>query len=98
MRVTPRDLGIAGLARRGRVTQQIEEVFRLLKQEFGWGGASAQKARAQVAHLHLGLYALCLTQRAAVKKGQTIYSFKRNLFRLPIPEHLSQLEHLSLAA
>jgi hypothetical protein len=80
------------------VTQQIEEVFRLLKQEFGWGGASAQKARAQVAHLHLGLYALCLTQRAAVKKGQTIYSFKRNLFRLPIPEHLSQLEHLSLAA
>jgi hypothetical protein len=81
-----------------RVRQQIEEVFRLLKQEFGWGGASAQKARAQVAHLHLGLYALCLTQQAAIQQGQTIYAFKRRLFRLPIAEHLSQLEDLPLAA
>jgi DDE family transposase len=81
-----------------RVRQQIEEVFRLLKQEFGWGGASAQKARAQVAHLHLGLYALCLTQQAASIHGQTIYALKRRLFRLPIAEHLSQLEDLPLAA
>jgi putative transposase len=86
------------LKRHYRMRQQIEEVFRLLKQEFGWGAASAQKARAQVAHLHLGLYALCLTEQAAMKKGQTIYSFKRELFRLPIPEHLPQLEDLSLAA
>ena len=43
-----------------RLRQQIEEVFRPLKQEFGWGGASAQKARAQVAHPRQGLYALCL--------------------------------------
>jgi hypothetical protein len=86
------------LKRHYRFRQQIEEVFRLLKQEFGWGGASAQKARAQVAHLHLGLYALCLTEQAALKKGQTIYAFKRRLFRLPIPEHLPQLEDLSLAA
>jgi hypothetical protein len=86
------------LKRHYRVRQQIEEVFRLLKQEFGWGGASSQKARAQVAHLHLGLYALCLTEQAAIKRGQTIYAFKRRLFRLPIPEHLPQLENLSLAA
>lgn len=86
------------LKRHYRRRQQIEEVFRLLKQEFCWGGASAQKARAQVAHLHLGLYALCVTQQAAMKKGQTIYAFKRELFRLPIPEHLPQLENLSLAA
>jgi hypothetical protein len=66
--------------------------------EGGWGGASAQKARAQVAHLHLGLYALCITEQAALKKGQTIYAFKRRLFRLLIPEHLPQLEDLSLAA
>ena len=91
-------LSSSELKRRYRVRQQIEEVFRLLKQEFGWGGASAQKARAQVAHLHLGLYALCLTQQAAIKHGQTIYAFKRRLFRLPIPEHLSQLDNLSLAA
>jgi hypothetical protein len=86
------------LKRHYRFRQQIEEVFRLLKQEFGWGGASSQKARAQVAHLHLGLYALCLTQEAAMKKGQTIYAFKRRLFRLPIPEHLPHLEDLPLAA
>ena len=94
------DIGLssAELKRHYRIRQQIEEVFRLLKQEFGWGAASAQKARAQVAHLHLGLYALCLTEQAAMKKGQTIYAFKRELFRLSIPEHLSQLEDLSLAA
>ena len=92
------ELSSSELKRHYRVRQQIEEVFRLLKQEFGWGAASAQKARAQVAHLHLGLYALCLTEAAALKKGQTIYSFKRELFRLPIPEHLPQLENLSLAA
>jgi DDE family transposase len=91
-------LSSSELKRHYRLRQQIEEVFRLLKQEFGWGGASSQKARAQVAHLHLGLYALCLTQQAAMKKGQTIYAFKRELFRLPIPEHLSQLEDLPLAA
>lgn len=91
-------LSSSELKRHYRVRQQIEEVFRLLKQEFGWGGASAQKARAQIAHLHLGLYALCLTEAAAIKNGQTIYAFKRKLFRLPIPEHLPQLEDLSLAA
>jgi hypothetical protein len=93
-----RQLSSTQLKRHYRVRQQVEEVFRLLKQEFGWGAASAQKARAQVAHLHLGLYALCLTEQAAMKKGQTIYAFKRELFRLPIPEHLPQSEHLSLAA
>jgi hypothetical protein len=91
-------LSSSELKRHYRLRQQIEEVFRLLKQEFGWGGASAQKTRAQVAHLHLGLYALCLTEQASIKNGQTIYAFKRRLFRLPIPEHLPQLENLSLAA
>jgi hypothetical protein len=86
------------LKRHYRQRQQIEEVFRLLKQEFGWGGASAQKARAQVAHLHLGLYALCITEEAAIKEGQTVYAFKRKLFRLSIPEHLSQLDAFSAAA
>jgi hypothetical protein len=33
--------------------QQIEETFRLLKQEFDWGNCSCQKQRAQWAHLHL---------------------------------------------
>jgi putative transposase len=91
-------LSSAELKRRYRVRRQIEEVFRLLKQEFGWGGASAQKMQAQRAHLHLGLYALCLTELVAMKGGRTIYAFKRELFRLPIPEHLSQMEDLPRAA
>lgn len=52
---------------RYRVRQQIEEMFRLLKQEFGWGGSSAHKARAQVAHLHLGLIA----QRGRARSHQS---------------------------
>jgi putative transposase len=91
-------LSSAQLKRHYRHRQQIEEVFRLLKQEFGWGGASAQKAQAQRAHLHLGLYALCLSERAAQAQGRTIYALRRELFRLPIPEHLPQPENLSLAA
>ncbi len=43
---------------------------------------------AQIAHLHLGCIALCLTQHAAYSQKQTIYAFKRELFRQPIPTHL----------
>lgn len=91
-------LSSAELTAHYRQRQQIEETFRLLKQEFGWGTASAQKARAQVSHLHLGLYALCVTQTAAINSGQPIYAFKHRLFRLPILKHLAQLEQLPLAA
>ncbi len=46
---------------------------------------------AQIAHLHLGLIAFCLTQQAAYSQEQTIYAFKRELFRQPIPAHLPLL-------
>lgn len=38
--------------------QQIEETFRLLKQEFGWGGCSCQKQQAQWVHCVLPVSAL----------------------------------------
>jgi len=91
-------LSPAKIKRQYRKRQQIEEVFRLLKQEFGWGGSSTRKAEAQIAHLHLGLMALCLTQQAALVQGQTIYAFKRELFCRPVPNKLPFLEHFSLAA
>lgn len=78
--------------------QQIEETFRLLKQEFGWGGSSVRKARAQTAHLHLGLMALCLTQQAALAQGRTVYAFKRGLFLQPIPDQLPFMDYFSMAA
>jgi len=86
------------IKRQYRYRQQVEETFRLLKQEFGWGGSSARKAKAQTAHLHLGLMALCLTQQAAITQGQTVYAFKRGLFHQPIPSQLPFLEHFLPAA
>ena len=71
-----------------RQRQQIEETIRLLKQEFGWGGSSVRKAKAQEAHLHLGLMAMCLAQHAAYQREKSVYAFKRDLFREPIPDHL----------
>ena len=91
-------LSPAQIKRVYRNRQQIEETFRLLKQEFGWGGSSVRKAAAQTAHLHLGLMALCLTQQAAIAQGQTVYAFKRDLFQQPIPNQLPFLEHFSVAA
>ena len=82
------DLTRAQMKQHYRMRQQIEETFRLLKQEFGWGASRMRKAKAQIAHLHLGLIALCLTQHAAYSQEQTIYAFKRELFRQPIPTHL----------
>ena len=57
-----------------------------------------RKAKAQAAHLHLGLMALCLTQQAALSQGQTVYAFKRDLFRQPIPTQLPFMDYFSIAA
>lgn len=75
-----------------RVRQQIEEVFRLLKQEFGWGRCRAASIQSQKAHLHLGLYAFCLVQNKALEKQQTIYAFKQDLFREAIPNQTQFLQ------
>lgn len=75
--------------------QQIEEVFRLLKQEFGWGKCRANSLQAQKAHLHLGLYAFCLTQAKAIEEKQTIYAYKQNLFREQIPTQSQFLQRFS---
>ena len=88
----------AQIKRQYRHRQQTEETFRLLKQEFGWGGSSVRKTKAQMAHLHLGLMALCLTQHAALIQGQTVYAFKRLLSHQPIPNQLPLLEHFLVAA
>jgi hypothetical protein len=78
--------------------QQIEETFRLLKQEFGWGNCSCQKQQAQWAHLHLGLYALMLTQQTAFARGQTIYAFRQSLFLRSIPQNPLVLQEFAQAA
>ena len=79
------ELTSAEVKRIYQTRQQIEEVFRLLKQEFGWGKCRANSMQAQKAHLHLGLYAFCLVQNKAEENGETIYAYKQNLFRQQIP-------------
>lgn len=78
------------------VRQQIEEMFRVLKQEFGWSKCRARSRQAQTAHLHLGLYALCLVQMKA--KHETIYQFKQNLFREAIPTQDQFVEAFTVSA
>jgi hypothetical protein len=78
--------------------QQVEATFRLLKQEFGWGSCSCQKQQAQWAHLHLGLYALVLTQQTAFAHGQTIYAFRQSLFVQSIPQNPLALQEFAQAA
>ncbi len=78
--------------------QQIEETFRLLKQEFGWGSCSCRKQQAQWAHLHLGVYALMLPQQIASARGQTLYAFRQSLFLPSIPQNPSALQEFAQAA
>jgi hypothetical protein len=76
----------------------IEETFQVLKQEFGWSSCSCQKHQAQWAHLHLGLYALMLTQQTAFAHGQTIYAFRQSLFIQSIPQNPLALQEFAQAA
>lgn len=89
------ELTSAEVKRIYQIRQQIEEVFRLLKQEFGWGRCRAGSLQAQKAHLHLGLYAFCLVQNKAIEKGQTIYAYKQDLFRQQIPTHQQFLQYFT---
>lgn len=76
--------------------QQIKEIFRLVKQEFGWGKCQAGTKKAQKAHLHLGLYALCLMQMKADE--QSAYKFKQDLFRAAIPTQQQFIELFTASA
>ena len=91
--LTPREVK-AHYARR----QQIEETFRLLKQELGWGDCSCQKPQAQWVHLQLGMYALVVTQQTAFARGQTIYAFRQSLFSQPIPQNPSAFQEFAEVA
>ena len=84
------------IKRHYRNRQQVEETFRLLKQEFGWGKCRARTVQAQTAHLHLGLYALCLVQMKA--EDESIYQFKQNLFREAIPSQTQFIQTFTASA
>jgi putative transposase len=81
-----------------RVRQQIEETFRLLKQEFGWGYCQARKLSAQFAHLYFGILALLFSQWMAAENNLSIYQFKRNLFLAPVPNQIPDFHLFRKAA
>lgn len=81
-----------------RVRQQVEETFRLLKQEFGWGYCHAHTLTAQITHLYLGLIAFFFSQFKALQDNLSIYSFRRALFLVSIPTHLPDFHYLTGAA
>lgn len=82
---------------RAKVNRVLDgQKIKLLKQEFGWGKSQVGSKKAQTAHLHLGLYALCLAQMKA--DGQTVYQFKQNLFRQAIPTQQQFVELFTVAA
>lgn len=90
------DLTSAEIKRRYQNRQQIEETFRILKQEFGWSKCRARSVQAQTGHLYLGLYALCLIQMKA--PNQTVYRFKQNLFREAIPTQNQFIQTFTVSA
>lgn len=90
------ELNSAEIKRLYRNRQQVEETFRLLKQEFGWGKCRARSVQAQTTHLYLGLYALCLVQMKA--GNETVYQFKQNLFREAIPTQTQFIETFTVFA
>ncbi len=67
--------------------QQIEEVFKILKNQLAWGKSPAYTRSSQIAHLHLSLMAFCVLQHQVTISNTTPYEFRRCLFRQAIPSH-----------
>jgi hypothetical protein len=76
----------------------IEETFRLLKQEVGWGHCSWRKQQAQGAPLPVGLSALVFTHQTAFAREQTLYAFRQSLFLRSLPQNPSTLQEFAQAA
>ena len=81
-----------------RLKQQIEETFKILKDQLRWGKCPASSKAAQLAHLHLCLIAFCALQSEAVRQGTTVYRLRRCLFRQAIPLQSPLLQPLSVTA
>ena len=65
--------------------QQIEEFFKVMRDQLRWQQCSARSEAAQLAHLHLCVLAYCVLEAEAVKQGTTIYKVRRCLYRQEVP-------------
>jgi putative transposase len=81
-----------------QLKQQLEETFKILKDQLRWGKNPARTQAAQVAHLHLCLMAFCVLDHEATHQRTTVYRLRRSLFRQAIPLHTPLFEPFMNAA
>lgn len=67
--------------------QQIEEVFKILKDQLAWSKSPARNKTTQTAHLHLCLMAFCVLQTEALNTNSTPYRIRKSLFRQAVPDY-----------
>ena len=72
--------------------QQIEEFFKVMRDQLRWQQCSARSEAAQLAHLHLCVLAYCILEAEAVKQGTTVYKVRRCLYRQEVPKQSPLLQ------
>lgn len=78
--------------------QQIEEFFRVMRDQLRWGKCPARSKAAQVAHIHMCMMAYCILEAEAVNQQTTIYKLRRWLFRQEVPTQSTLFEPFMIAA
>jgi hypothetical protein len=69
------------------VRQQVEETFKILKDQLAWAKSPARTKTTQLAHLHLCLIAFCVLETEAIALNTTAYKIRRSLFRQAVPTY-----------
>jgi putative transposase len=78
--------------------QQIEEFFRVMRDQLRWGKCPARSKAAQVAHIHMSMMAYCILDAEAANRQTTIYKLRRWLFRQEVPVQSTLFEPFMIAA
>lgn len=91
-------LSVVEVKRHYSKRQQIEEFFKIMRDQLRWQQCSVRSENAQQAHLHLCLLAYCALEAEAVQRGTTIYQVRRWLYRQEVPPQSPLLLPFSRAA
>ena len=91
-------LSVGDVKRHYGKRQQIEEFFKVMRDQLRWQQCPARSEAAQQAHFHLCLLAYCVLEAEAVKQGTTIYKVRRCLYRQEVPKQSPLLQPFIRAA
>lgn len=78
--------------------QQIEEFFKLMRNQMRWHQCPARAKAAQTAHLHLCVMAFLVLQEEALRQQLSVYQLRRQLFRQEVPTQTHLLEPFTITA